>query len=193
MEERFGEGVGVREEIGREWEEEGRSEGKEYGWDEPGKVYQDCQPEVQTDNETGYDIPYGGSTPPWGHPYPALDSPFTDYTYAAPSQWIYQTPPLSPLLQPEMVANHPYPVAPIFHWSTRHTHTPLPATRTHPGDEISCQLTGGKPSPKGHPSQPNQPGKSPGGLTIRRPHVVRTSDRGRELMVVGREEEREKG
>ena len=69
---------------------------------------------------------------------------------------------------------------------------PLPATRTRPGDEISCQLTRGKPSPKGHPSQPDQPGKSPGGLTIRRPQVVRTLDRGRGLMVVGREEERER-
>ena len=70
---------------------------------------------------------------------------------------------------------------------------PLPVTRTCPGDEISCQLTRSKPAPRGHPSQPNQPGKSPGGLTIRRPHVVHTSDQGRELVVAGREEEREKG
>ena len=67
------------------------------------------------------------------------------------------------------------------------------ATRTHPGDEILSQLTRGKPSPKGHPSQLTQPGNSPGGLTIQRPHVVRTSDRGRELVVAGREEEKEKG
>ena len=44
--------------------------------------------------------------------------------YIAPSQWTYQCPPLSPPLQPEMVANHPYPVAPTFHQSTWHTHTP---------------------------------------------------------------------
>ena len=124
VEEWFGEGVGVREEIGREWEGEGRGEGEEYEWDEPGQVYQDCQPEAQTDDETGYDIPYGGSTPPWEHPYPALDSPFANYMYAVPSQWTYQSPPLSPLLQPEMVADHPYPMAPAFQLSTRHTRTP---------------------------------------------------------------------
>ena len=33
-------------------------------------------------------------------------------------------PPLSPLLQPEMVVNHPYPVAPTLHQSTWHTCTP---------------------------------------------------------------------
>ena len=76
------------------------------------------------DDETGYDIPYGGSTPPWEHPDPALDSPFADYMYTVPCQWTYQSPPLSPLLQPEMVANHPYPVAPTFQQSTQHTHTP---------------------------------------------------------------------
>ena len=124
MEERFGEGVGIREEIGREWKEEGRGKGGEYECEEPGQVYQDYQPEVQMDDKTGYDIPYGGSTPPWEHPYSTLDSPFADNTYATPSKWTYQSPPLSPLLQPEMVANHPYPVAPTFQQSTQHTHTP---------------------------------------------------------------------
>ena len=121
VEERFGEGVGVREEIGREWEEEGRGEGWEYEWDEPGQVYQDYQPETQADDEIGYEVPYGGSTPPWEHPYPTLDSPFANYMYTAPSQWTYQSPPLSPLLQLEMVADHPYPMAPTFQPSTQHT------------------------------------------------------------------------
>ena len=41
VEERFGEGVGVREEIGREWEEEGRGEGREYRvYGEPEADYQ---------------------------------------------------------------------------------------------------------------------------------------------------------
>ena len=44
--------------------------------------------------------------------------------YTTPSQWTYQSPPLSPLLQPEMVADHPYPMAPTFQSSTRHTRTP---------------------------------------------------------------------
>ena len=96
VEERFGEGVGVREEIRGEWEEEGRGEGGEYEYDGPGQVYQDYQPEMQMDNEIGYDVPYGGSTPPWEHPYPALNSPFTDYMYTAPSQWTYQSPPSLP-------------------------------------------------------------------------------------------------
>ena len=43
VEERFGEGVGVREEIGREWEEEGRSEGWEYDYEEPGEIHQEYQ------------------------------------------------------------------------------------------------------------------------------------------------------
>ena len=96
VEERFGEGVGSREEIGREWEEEGRGEGEEYEYDEPGQVYQDYQPEMQTDDEIGYEVPYGGSTPPWEHPYPTLDSPFANYTYAVPSQWTCQSPPSLP-------------------------------------------------------------------------------------------------
>ena len=97
VEEMFGEGVGIREEIRGEWEEEGRGKGREYECYEPGQVYQDYQLEVQTDDEIGYDVPYGGSTPPWEHPYPALDSPFANYTYAAASQWTYQSPPpLSP-------------------------------------------------------------------------------------------------
>ena len=178
VEERFGEGVGIREEIGREWEEEGRGKGWEYEWDEPGQVHQDYQPEMQADEEIGYEVPYGGSTPPWEHSYHTLDTPFVDdmyteptqwvygepeadhqlgtqiederepyepyeeptkalegphftldapfanYMYTAPSQWTYQSPPLSPLLQPETVANHPYPVAPTFHQSTWHIHTP---------------------------------------------------------------------
>ena len=62
VEERFGEGVGVREEIRGEWEEEGRGEGGEYECDGPGQVYQDYQPEMQMDNEIGYKVPYGGST-----------------------------------------------------------------------------------------------------------------------------------
>ena len=123
-------------------------------------------------------IPYGGSTPPWEQSYPTLDTPFIDYMYTkpaqwvygepevdhqlgtriedemelyepyeeptealegphftldtpfanymyvAPSQWTYQSPPLSPLLQPETVANHHYPVAPTFHQSTWHTRIP---------------------------------------------------------------------
>ena len=124
VEERFGEGVGIREEIGKEWEEEGRGEGGEYEYDEHGQVYKDYQLEAQTDDDTGYNVPYGGSTPPWEHPYPTLDSLFINYTYTAPSQWTYQSPPLFPLLQPEMVADHPYPVAPTFQQSTRHTRTP---------------------------------------------------------------------
>ena len=46
VEERFGEGVGVREEIGREWEEEGRSEGWEYDYEEPGEIHQEYQPDT---------------------------------------------------------------------------------------------------------------------------------------------------
>ena len=38
VEEMFGEGVGIREEIRGEWEEEGRGEGREYECDEPGQV-----------------------------------------------------------------------------------------------------------------------------------------------------------
>ena len=92
-EEMFGEGEGIREEVSRGWEEDVRGKGREYECDESGQVYEDYQPETQTDNEIGYNVPYGGSTPPWEHTYPTLDSPFTDYTYTMPSQW---TSPLSP-------------------------------------------------------------------------------------------------
>ena len=125
-------------------------------------------------------------TPPWTLPSPTTRTPRPPNgpTRAPPSLPCYsQKQWLTTLIQwPQPSINPPGTL----------TH-PLPATRTRPGDEISSQLTRGKSSPKRHPSQPNQPGKSPGGLTIRRPHVVRTSDRGRELVVAGREEEREKG
>ena len=68
--------------------------------------------------------PYEEPTEALEGPHFTLDTPFTNYMYVAPSQWTYQCPPLSPLLQPEMVANHPYPVAPTFHQSTWHTRTP---------------------------------------------------------------------
>ena len=64
VEERFGEGVGVREESGREWEEEGRSEGWEYNYEEPGEIHQEYQLDTRTDDEMEHGIPYGGSTPP---------------------------------------------------------------------------------------------------------------------------------
>ena len=92
VEERFGERVGVREEIGRDWEEEGRGEGEEYEWDEPGQVHQEYQPDTRTDEEMEHGIPYGGSTPPWEQSYPTLHTPFIDYTYAEPAQWVYGEP-----------------------------------------------------------------------------------------------------
>ena len=110
--------------------------------------------------------PYEEPTEALEGPHFTLDTPFANYMYIAPSQWTYQCPPLSPPLQPEMVANQ------IIQWPQPSISPPgtlahpLPVTRTCPGDEISCQLTRSKPAPKGHPSQPNQPGKSPGGLTI---------------------------
>ena len=92
VEERFGEGVGVREEIGREWEEEGRSEGWEYDYEEPGEIHQEYQLDTRTDDEMEHGIPYGGSTPLWEQSYPTLDTPFVDYTYAEPTQWVYGEP-----------------------------------------------------------------------------------------------------
>ena len=68
--------------------------------------------------------PYEEPTEALEGPHFTLDTPFADYMYVAPSQWTYQSPPLSPLLQPEKVANHPYPVALTFHQSTWHTRTP---------------------------------------------------------------------
>ena len=68
--------------------------------------------------------PYEEPTEALEGPHFTLDTPFTNYMYVAPSQWTYQCPPLFPPLQPETVANHPYPVAPTFHQSTWHTHTP---------------------------------------------------------------------
>ena len=68
--------------------------------------------------------PYEEPTEALEGPHFTLDTPFANYMYVVLSQWTYQCPPLSPLLQPETVANHPYPVAPTFHQSTWHTRTP---------------------------------------------------------------------
>ena len=116
-------GIEVREEVSKGWEEEVRGKGVVYECDEPGQVYRDYQPETQTDDEIGYNIPYVGSTPPWEHSYPTLDSPFTDYTYAMPSQWTYQSPSL--------------PCYSWKWWLTIHTQWPQPSnhppcTPTHP-------------------------------------------------------------
>ena len=116
-EEDFGQGVEEGEELGnvevsREWEEEGRGKGWEYDYEEPGQIHQEYQPDTRTDDEMGHGIPYGGSTPPWEHSYPTLDSAFADYTYDAPSQWTHQIPPLSPLLQLETMVDHPYLMPP---------------------------------------------------------------------------------
>ena len=112
------------EEFGEElpaqdWGEEGDAE----DW-ENGELEQRYELKAQGYEDTERDSPYREPTPLWEHSYPTLDSPFTNYTYTAPSQWTYQSPPLSPLLQPEMVADHPYPMAPTFQSSTQHTRTP---------------------------------------------------------------------
>ena len=39
VEEMLGEGEGIREEVSREWEEEGRGEGWEYEYDELGQIH----------------------------------------------------------------------------------------------------------------------------------------------------------
>ena len=44
--------------------------------------------------------PYEEPTKALEDPHFTLDAPFANYTYAMPSQWTYQSPPLSPLLQP---------------------------------------------------------------------------------------------
>ena len=103
----------------QDWGEEGDAE----DW-ENGELEQGYELEARGYEDTERDSPYREPTPPWEHSYPTLDSPFANYTHTAPSQWTYQSPPLSPLLQPEMVADQHYPMAPTIQSSTRHTRTP---------------------------------------------------------------------
>ena len=113
----FDGGEEFREELtAQDWGEEGDAE----DW-ENGELEQGYELEAQGYEDAERDLPYREPTPPWEHSYPTLDSPFANYTHTTPSQWTYQSPPLSPLLQPEMVADHLYLMAPTFQSSTWHT------------------------------------------------------------------------
>ena len=52
--------------------------------------------------------PYEEPTEALEGPHFTLDTPFIDYTYAKPTQWSYQGPPISPQFQPEPMLYHPY-------------------------------------------------------------------------------------
>ena len=92
----FGQGVEECEELGdvevsREWEEESRGKGWEYDYEELRQIHHEYQLDTQTDDEMGYGVPYGGSTPPWTLPLPTthMMCPLNGPTRAPPSLLCY--------------------------------------------------------------------------------------------------------
>ena len=95
-EEDFGQGVEECEElddveVSREWEEEGRGEGWEYDYEEPGQIHQEYRLDTRTDNEMEHGVPYGEPTPPWTLPLATIHMmrPPNGPTRAPPSLLCY--------------------------------------------------------------------------------------------------------
>ena len=120
-------GLGVQEELIQELEggEEVGSKRDDPSWrEEPG-----WEPREQGQFETQRYEDKGEYTPDWE---PTPPSVYVDYSHIHPDylqhpelpHWHHFNHPLSPLLQLEMVADHPYPMAPTFQSSTWHTCTP---------------------------------------------------------------------
>ena len=162
----------------QDWGEEGDAEDGENG-----KLEQGYELEAQRYEDTERDSPYREPTPPWEHSYPTLDSPFTDYMHTAPSQWTYQSPPLSPLLQLEMVADQPYPMAPTFQLSTQHTSTPPTHYLNLPRQRYFMPTHHGQTFTQRGPIPANPTWEKPWRAHHMKAHVICTSDQGRRTVV----------